>query len=354
MAAAACAALLSATAAGAQLIAKPVATVALHKPQIISSPQFTAFAEMAARQRGDAAIAPGECRPVLEALIDQHLIEQEGAQRRLTPTEAEVDQQVTAQRRQLERNVPDRELTDDQWWALIRRDTGWTPAEYRARITVWILTQRVVAQMRPDRMVDAQTPSEADVKAFYDVNVQQFVQPEMALVRHVFFTTDGLDAAGVNRARQRAAQALQELRDGASFDDLVVAYSDDPSSRDRGGELGNRYLRRDDPAALETLGAAFLQRVFTMQPGDAEQLVESRAGFHVVRVAERIAARLLTLDDPVAPRSTQTVRGQIAAALAGDLQQRTAEQVYAEIVTELRERADVEVMEDNLAAVCPA
>ena len=66
----------------------------------------------------------------------------------------------------------------------------------------------------------------------------------------------------------------------------MVAYSEDPSSRDRGGELGNHYLRRDDPAALETLGAAFLQQVFTMQQGDPEQLVESRAGFHVVRVAE--------------------------------------------------------------------
>ena len=347
------AALSSAAAAGAQPIAKPVATVALHKPQIISSPQFTSFVRMVARQGGNDAVPPDQCRPALDALIDQHLIEQEGAERRLTPTEAEVDQQITAQRRQIERNV-DQELTDDLWWSLIQRDTGLTPAEYRQRIAVWIVTQRLAARMRPDRMIEAPAPTETEIRAFYDRNIQRFAQPEMALVRHVYFETAGLDAAGVNQARQRAAAALQELRDGASFDDLVVKYSDDPSSRYRGGELGNRYLRRDDPAASETLGAAFLQRVFAMQPGDDEQSVESAAGIHVVRIADRITARLLTLDDPVTPRSPQTVRGEITAVLAADRQRRTAEQVTLDIVAELRGQADVEIMQDNLTAICPA
>ena len=345
--------LLSAAAAGAQLIAMPVATVSLHRPQIISSPQFKAFAGMTARQGGTDTIPPDQCRPVLDALIDQRLIEQEGAQRRLTPTDAEVDQQIIAQRKEIEQNV-DRELTDELWWALIGRDTGLTPTEYRERIIAWIVTQRVAAQMRPGRMDAVQPPSEEEIRTFYDVNIQRFVQPDLALVRHVFFQTDGLDAAGANQARQRAAQALQELRDGASFDDLVAAYSDDPSSRYRGGEIGNRYLRRDDAAAVATLGAAFLQEVFAMQPGDAERLVESVIGVHIVKVAERTAARLLTLDDPVTPRSPQTVRGQIAAVLAADLQQRTAAQVTQEIIEELREMAAIEIMEDNLAAVCPS
>jgi parvulin-like peptidyl-prolyl isomerase len=347
-------ALLGAGAAWSQSIAKTVATVRLHEPQIISSPQFTAFASVVARLGGSDTVAPEDCRRVLDTLVDQYLAEQEAVERRLTLTEAEIDQQMVEQRRQIEQQLGlDRQLTDDQWRALIQRDTRLTLEEYRERFAAGLVTQRLVAQMRPDWLQEVPSPSEEDLKAFYNLNIQQFVQPDMVLVLHIFFETLGLDDAAVKQARERAEEALQELRDGASFDDLVVKYSDDPSSRYSGGELGNRYLRRDDAKVLETLGAAFLQTAFAMV-GEPNQLVESKAGFHILKIDDRIAARLLTLDDPVTPRSPQTVRGQIAAFLAADRQGKAYQQAVQEVVTELREQSDIEIFENQLEAVCPA
>jgi parvulin-like peptidyl-prolyl isomerase len=347
-------ALLGAGAAWSQSIAKTVATVRLHEPQIISSPQFTAFASVVARLGGSDTVAPEDCRRVLDTLVDQYLAEQEAVERRLTLTEAEIDQQMVEQRRQIEQQLGlDRQLTDDQWRALIQRDTRLTLEEYRERFAAGLVTQRLVAQMRPDWLQEVQSPSEEDLQAFYNLNIQQFVQPDMVLVLHIFFETLGLDDAAVKQARERAEEALQELRDGASFDDLVVKYSDDPSSRYSGGELGNRYLRRDDAKVLETLGAAFLQTAFAMV-GEPNQLVESKAGFHILKIDDRIAARLLTLDDPVTPRSPQTVRGQIAAFLAADRQGKAYQQAVQEVVTELREQSDIEIFENQLEAVCPA
>jgi parvulin-like peptidyl-prolyl isomerase len=348
-------ALLGAGAAWSQSIAKTVATVRLHEPQIISSPQFTAFASVVARLGGSDTVAPEDCRRVLDTLVDQYLAEQEAVERRLTLTEAEIDQQMVEQRRQIEQQLGlDRQLTDDQWRALIQRDTRLTLEEYRERFAAGLVTQRLVAQMRPDWLQEVPSPSEEDLKAFYNLNIQQFVQPDMVLVLHIFFETLGLDDAAVKQARERAEEALQELRDGASFDDLVVKYSDDPSSRYSGGELGNRYLRRDDAKVLETLGAAFLQTTFAVQAGEASQLVESQVGFHILKIDDRIAARLLTLDDPVTPRSPQTVRGQIAAFLAADRQGKAYQQAVQEVVTELREQSDIEIFENQLEAVCPA
>ena len=348
-------ALLGAGAAWSQSIAKTVATVRLHEPQIISSPQFTAFASVVARLGGSDRVAPEDCRRVLDTLVDQYLAEQEAVERRLTLTEAEIDQQMVEQRRQIEQQLGlDRQLTDDQWRALIQRDTRLTLEEYRERFAAGLVTQRLVAQMRPDWLQEVPSPSEEDLQAFYNLNIQQFVQPDMVLVLHIFFETLGLDDAAVKQARERAEEALQELRDGESFEDLVVKYSDDPSSRYRGGELGNRYLPRDDVRVLETLGAAFLQTTFAMQAGEANQLAESQVGFHILKIDDRIAARLLTLDDPVTPRSPQTVRGQIAAFLAADRQGKAYQQAVQEVVAELREQADIEIFENQLEAVCPA
>ena len=348
-------ALLGAGAAWSQSIAKTVATVRLHEPQIISSPQFTAFASVVARLGGSDTVAPEDCRRVLDTLVDQYLAEQEAVERRLTLTEAEIDQQMVEQRRQIEQQLGlDRQLTDDQWRALIQEDTRLTLEEYRERFAAGLVTQRLVAQMRPDWLQEVPSPSEEDLQAFYNVNIQQFVQPDMVLVLHIFFETLGLDDAAVKQARERAEEALQELRDGASFDDLVVKYSDDPSSRYSGGELGNRYLRRDDAKVLETLGAAFLQTTFAVQAGEASQLVESQVGFHILKIDDRIAARLLTLDDPVTPRSPQTVRGQIAAFLAADRQGKAYQQAVQEVVAELREQSDIEIFENHLEAICPA
>lgn len=348
-------AMLSAVAAWPQSIARPVATVSLHKPQIISSPQFTAFASMVARQSGRDTLDQAQCRTVLEAQIDELLIEQEAAERRLIPTEAEIDQQVVARRRQVEQQLGvDQPYTDDAWRAVIQQRMGLTPEEYRDRLTALLVTERLALQMRPGRLEAVELPSEAQVSEYYDMNVPQFVQPKMALVLHIHFRTQGLDEDAAKRAQDRASQALQELRDGASFDELVVKYSDDGNSRYSGGELGSRYLRRDDTRGLETLGAEFLNTVFSMETGETSEVVESNVGYHILRVADSIGARLLALDDPVTPRSSQTVRGQITALLATTRQVSTSQQVVQEVITELRDRADIEVFADNLEAICSA
>ena len=348
-------ALMSAAAAWPQSIARPVATLDLHKPQIISSPQFTAYAGMVARQNALDALNAAQCRTVLDALIDELLIEQEAAERRLIPTEAEIDQEVVARRRQVEQQLgADQPYTDDAWRAVIQQRMGLTPEEYRDRLTAITVTERLAAQMRPGRLEAVELPSEAQVAEFYDMNVHEFVQPKMALVLHIHFRTQGLDEAAVKQARERAAEALAELRDGASFDDLVVKYSDDGNSRYSGGELGNRYLRRNDARGQETLGLGFLNAVFSLEAGETSGVVESNVGLHILRIADRLDARLLTLDDTVTPRSPQTVRGQITALLATRRQAGTSQQVVQEVITELRDRADVEVFTDNLEAICSA
>lgn len=81
-------------------------------------------------------------------------------------------------------------------------------------------------------------------------------------------------------SRERAEQALAQLREGAAFEDLVEQYSHDQSTRDQQGQL----------AAWRPglYGEAFTAAVQATAAGEAaDRVVESGAGFHIVRVLER-------------------------------------------------------------------
>lgn len=335
--------------AGAQSIAKTVATLRLHTPEIISSRQFATYLDLAVRLRGGTPLTAQECRPALDRLIDQHLYQQESDKRRLTPTEAEIDEQMAVVRKRTEQGSGrDRKFSEDEWLAVIQQNLGLSLQEYRDQLIGGVSTQRLVAQMRPNLMQGIEPATEQEIKRFYNANIQQFVQPDMVLIQHIHFSTAGLDQAGIEQARARADEVLRELRASASFDDMVVKSSDDGTSRYRGGELGNRYLRRDDPIVIETLGAPFLEVAFTLAVGDISGVVASNVGFHILRLTDRLTARLLTLSHPVTPRSSETVNEQIAVLLDSRRQTQAYMQAVEEIAQELRGQADVRIFEENV------
>jgi peptidyl-prolyl cis-trans isomerase SurA len=80
-------------------------------------------------------------------------------------------------------------------------------------------------------------------------------------------------------ARRRGQEVLEELRGGASFEVLARRYSDDPGSRDQGGDLG--WFRRG------RMVPAFENVVWNLRPGDTSGLVETDFGYHIIRL-ERV------------------------------------------------------------------
>lgn len=344
---------LSATGtAWSQSIARQVATVRLYTPEIINSRQFTVFLDLAARLRGGAPLNAEECRLALDNLTNKRLYLQEADQRRLTPTEAEIDMQLAAVRRQAEQDLGlDHELSDDEWRAVVQQNTRLNWHEYRQQFADGLSLQRLVVQMQPG-LLQIKPPTEQEIEHFYNANIQQFVQPETALIQHIHFASIGLDKEGVDQVRTRVDDVLRELRAGASFDDLVVKHSDDGTSRYRGGELGNRYIRRDDPAVLKTLGTPFLEAAFTLAVGEISGVVTSDVGFHLLRLVDRIAPRLLTIDDRVLPRSTQTVGQQIANLIDSRRQNQEYLQAVEETVQVLRKQADVTVFKQEVEKIC--
>lgn len=98
---------------------------------------------------------------------------------------------------------------------------------------------------------------------------------EQVHVAHILFAT-----------REDAAKALTALRAGADFAAVAKQSSQDEATRHNGGDLG--WIPR------EVMPPEFEQAAFALQPGQISEVVATSLGFHIIKVLERDAARVLT------------------------------------------------------------
>jgi len=91
-----------------------------------------------------------------------------------------------------------------------------------------------------------QTPSPEDIQSNYERNLNaQFTHPQQVRARHVLIAV-APDASPAEKAaaKAKAEEILKKVKSGGDFAKLAQQYSDDPGTKDRGGELG--YFARGE------------------------------------------------------------------------------------------------------------
>jgi peptidyl-prolyl cis-trans isomerase D len=143
-----------------------------------------------------------------------------------------------------------------------------------------------------DEAIDALLASdEARVRARYEERASDYQQAEAVHLRHILLQVpEGAPPEDEARARTRAEETLGRLRGGAAFADLALEVSEDPGSRERGGDLG--WVERGGE-----FGTALEEAAFALAPGTTSELVRTPAGFHLLRVEERREARSVPFEE---------------------------------------------------------
>ncbi|MBN1834816.1 MAG: peptidylprolyl isomerase [Spirochaetales bacterium] len=337
---------LTAPAVFAQLIDKPVATVKLTKIEVISVKQFRQKIE-ALEARTGSSIPVEDRERLLDLLVSEILINQAAAKDNVTVSQAELDARIQLAKQTGGAGLNlNRELTDTEFRSLLQQ-SGMSWEQYVEQLEQAVIQQKYVLQKKKAFFDNIAQPSDREIEDFYESNKTAFVAPDMVRFQHVFIDTRNLPSKDEkDKARQRAEEIHRELRNGASFADLVVKYSDDRNSRYKGGDFG--YLRRDDQARKQLLGQDFFEAPFKMKVGEVSGVLASNIGFHIIKITEKIPFKLLGLDDPVPPQNTTTVRQQVSAQL---LQRKEAEyyqQALMELIDELKRKAEIKVFRENL------
>ena len=128
------------------------------------------------------------------------------------------------------------------------------------------------------------TVSEADLKEYYAQNKQSLGVPEQVRARHILFKMDPAATPDEkNKALERARAVLKRVRAGEDFAGLAAAHSEDAESRAKGGDLGYFSPGKMVPD--------FEDVAFYINPGETSDIVETKYGYHIIKVEDFIEAR---------------------------------------------------------------
>ncbi|HWC65129.1 MAG TPA: peptidyl-prolyl cis-trans isomerase, partial [Thermoanaerobaculia bacterium] len=150
-------------------------------------------------------------------------------------------------------------------------------------------------------------PTPAEIQAYYDAHADEFPVPERVHAAHVLIKVDkdatpAQDAA----AKKKAEDVLARAKKGEDFGELAKKYSDDPGSKDKGGDL--------PPFGRGQMVPAFEEAAFSMSPGEIRGPVKSDFGYHVIKLFAKIPAGKQTLAEATPRITSLLTQDQIKAA----------------------------------------
>jgi peptidyl-prolyl cis-trans isomerase C len=130
---------------------------------------------------------------------------------------------------------------------------------------------------------------EDDMKLFYKAHQEDFKAPEMVRARHILIKVDK-SASGDDKkkAKDKAEGILKRIKSGEDFAKLASEFSDDPGSKTKGGDLGLFQRGKMVPA--------FEEVAFSLNAGEVSDVVETRFGFHLIKVEEKKEAAIEPYD----------------------------------------------------------
>lgn len=136
--------------------------------------------------------------------------------------------------------------------------------------------------------------SDADLQAYYNAHKADYRVDEQVKVRHILISAPkGADAKTDAEAKAKAQGILDQIRKGGDFAALAKQYSQDPGSKDSGGELG--YVKRN-----HQMVPAFEAAAMSLKAGQTSDLVRTDFGYHIIQAEARDEAHEKPLSEVAA------------------------------------------------------
>jgi peptidyl-prolyl cis-trans isomerase D len=132
--------------------------------------------------------------------------------------------------------------------------------------------------------------SDDELKMQYQQDIQQYQVPNRVHVDHILLMTVGKTPAEVEEVRKKAEDVLKQAnKKGTNFEELAKKYSEDPGTKDKGGDLGWITQGQTVPE--------FERVAFSLPKGSVSDLVKTQYGFHIIKVLDKETAHTKTFDE---------------------------------------------------------
>lgn len=145
-----------------------------------------------------------------------------------------------------------------------------------------------------------------EIASYYKDHMDEFREQEKAHAAHILIRIPANGGAEAEaRAKLTAEQVAKLARSGADFATLAKKYSEDPGSKDKGGDLG--WFERG------RMVKEFEEAVFGHKPGEIVGPIKSQFGYHVIKVEGFRPARVRPLAEVKDQVKFRLLEGRAAA-----------------------------------------
>lgn len=165
--------------------------------------------------------------------------------------------------------------------------------------------------------------ADPEMKRYYQEHRDRFALPEEYTLSQIFLKARTSDDLADLKAKAR--EIMTQLKQGESFEDLALQYSDDPTGS-RGGRLG--LVRQGE------LLPAIERGVSNLVAGGVSDVIESPIGLHIVRLDDK---------KPKQFRPYEEVRQEIQALVF----QQKSEDMFQAWLADLKNKAYIEIKFDS-------
>ena len=231
----------------------------------------------------------------VEFLVRREQFAQEAAALGITISEAEIDKKLDELKQQsfggddklYQKELKKQDLTEEQ----LRTDF----------LRPQVVSEKIFAQLTKDVTV-----ADDEIAKYYDEHkAEQFTQPESREVAHILV-----------KKKAKADELHAQLEDGADFAKLAKKFSQDPGSKEQGGELTD---------VRGTFVPEFEKVAFELANGEISPPVKTQFGWHIIKaVGDTKPSSLTPLDD---------VKEEIRSQVLQEKQQKTVEDWVKELDT---------------------
>lgn len=298
-------------------------------------------------------------RRLLDQMVDKELLFQSAGKNKIEATEAEINRAVSNIKQNFAMSVakdgkPPEAKELDKLFTAELKNQGLDYEKFKSQVSKDISVNKYIQK---EVFSKVKNPSEKEIKKLFDDAMklvggdksgleklnQQELQSHIMLARsfqaemqakvrasHILIAVDPkADKKQQEKLRKKAMKVYDEAKakkkDANSFAELAEKYSDDESTKHRGGDMGI-IVKGTLPPPLKPLES----KAFSLDVGEIGEPVKTPYGYHILKVTAREAAKTLNFEQ---------TKGELAKFI---IMQRRQEKL-GEVVENLRSKAKIKI-----------
>ena len=244
---------------------------------------------------------------VVDELVQEELLIQKAKEMSVSVPDADVASTVDKQYK----DVRKRFSSEAEFKSELSKAGYGSPEEYKRFLTDGIKRNqtitRVVKKLREDGKVTQANVTDAEVAEAYQRSKNNLPKREPSVTWRQIIVAPHASAPAKAIAKAKAESLLVEIKAGSDFEKVAKRETQDPASKESGGDLGwNRRGR---------MVIEFDRWMFSLPPGELSPVVETPFGYHIIRVDQKTPAEVKARHILIAPvmDSLDVARGKLEA-----------------------------------------